>query len=84
MWDMFEVRKGDKIGEILTWGGMGKYYKYLHDQFEIFTYISNIKVRNLCTVSGYYLTANKSYDQKPGRHQNLKRLVALLCHRSPS
>ena len=52
----------------LTWGGMGKYEKYVHDHFQIFTHIRGLKVRKLCKISTIQL-ANKSYGQKTGRQE---------------
>ena len=63
--------------DISIWGGMGKYYKYVHDHFKMFTYISNIKVRILCKHSGLYLTANNNMKKYYANTGNLKRLVAI-------
>ena len=43
----------------LTWGGMGRCEKYVHDHFQMFTHITGIKVRRMCKTSTIQLTANE-------------------------
>ena len=52
---------------------MGKYQKNSHASFQMFTLINN-KVGNLSKILIDYLTANKRYDKKTGRHSKLKHL----------
>ena len=54
---------------ILTWGGIAKYLKYLHDSFQTFTHIPGLLVMELCQFVTTYLTRNKSYCQKTGRQE---------------
>ncbi len=61
---VFISRKWYEKPQILTWGSMGKCYKYVFDNFQIFTQISNIKLGELCKFIPIHLTSYKNNAQK--------------------